>query len=340
MATSRDVARLAGVSQATVSRVLTSRGKVSEATRAKVEAAQAALGYVPHAGAQAMKTQRTHSVGLVVANLMNPFYSELLDAVTRELDAAGYRVLIWNAESASRREAIAAINERAVDGVLFSTATERLLELQAAVDKGRPIVLINRDVPFLKCDTVTSANYAGGRLVADLIVGSGRRRIAHLGGPQDASTFRNRTHGFLESLARAGVVVPADRIVKGLVTHDDSQAAMLRLLERDEPPDAIFCGNDYLAYGVMDALRMRGIEPGEDCWVIGYDDIAPSAWKSYDLTTIRQPTLSMARAGVAMLLARIDAPRAPAQHLEFPCELVVRATTPGVVAPPSEPGAA
>ena len=158
MVTSRDVAELAGVSQATVSRVMSSSPKLSPATRARVQAAMETLGYVPHAGAQAMKTRRTNTIGVVVADLTNPFYPEVLDQLSRELDAAGFRVVIWNAGGGSHHDALKAIREHAVDGVIFTTATEDSLELQAAIEKNSPIVLINRVVEGLECDQVTSSN--------------------------------------------------------------------------------------------------------------------------------------------------------------------------------------
>ncbi|MGX9901418.1 LacI family DNA-binding transcriptional regulator [Arthrobacter sp. SA17] len=208
MVTSKDVAKLAGVSQATVSRVMSSSSQISSSTVERVRAAMETLGYVPHVGAQAMKTRRTNIIGVVVADLTNPFYSEVLDELTRELDAAGFRVVIWNAGGGSHHDALKAISEHAVDGVIFTTATEDSVELQAAIEKKSPIVLINRVVEGLDCDQVTSSNIEGGAAVADYLLANGKTRVAFIGGIENASTSRERGQGFLGRMAEGGRAVP------------------------------------------------------------------------------------------------------------------------------------
>lgn len=329
MVTSRDVAQLAGVSQATVSRVLSSSAKLSPATKAKVHAAMEELGYVPHAGAQAMKTRRTRTIGVVVADLTNPFYPEILDELTRELDAAGYRVVLWNAGGGSHQNALTAIREHAVDGVIFTTATEESVELQTAVEKGSPIVLINRAVDCFGCDQVTSSNLAGGTMVADYLLDNGVTRAAFIGGTLNASTSRDRRAGFLNRMSERGHPVPEELCLQGAFSHDVSAEFMDRFLALPERPQAVFCANDYMAFGALDALRRQGLSAPADCWVIGYDDVEMAAWDSFSLTTVRQPSRKMARVGAHMLLERIQSPDRPQQRMEFPCELIVRGSTRG-----------
>lgn len=326
MVTSRDVAELAGVSQATVSRVMSSSAKLSPATRARVQAAMETLGYVPHAGAQAMKTRRTNTIGVVVADLTNPFYPEVLDELSRELDAAGFRVVIWNAGGGSHHDALKAIREHAVDGVIFTTATEDSLELQAAIEKNSPIVLINRVVEGLECDQVTSSNTAGGAAVADYLLAHGKTRVAFIGGAQNASTSRERGRGFLGRMAEQGHPVPEHFRFDGSFSHDISAQITNRLLSRADQPQAIFCANDHMAFGALDALRAHRIQPA-DCWVIGYDDVDMAAWDSFSLTTVRQPSREMARAGAEMMINRIHSPRRAPQRVNFPCDLIVRGST-------------
>lgn len=327
MVTSRDVAQLAGVSQATVSRVVSSSAKLSPATKAKVEAAMETLGYVPHAGAQAMKTRRTNTVGVVVADLTNPFYSEVLDELSRELDTAGFRVVIWNTGGGSRHNALQAIREHAVDGVIFTTATEDSVELQAAVERNSPIVLINRVVEGLDCDQVTSSNFNGGAAVADYLLSHGRSRVAFIGGLEKASTSRDRGLGFLQRMAESGNPVPGTLQIHGDFSHDLSAEIMSRLLLLPERPQAVFCGNDYMAFGAIDALRASRLAKPEDCWVIGYDDVEMASWESFSLTTVRQPSREMARAGVQLLSDRIHSPGLPSRRVNFPYQLVVRDST-------------
>lgn len=324
MVTSRDVARLAGVSQATVSRVLSSSSKLSPDTAAKVRAAVETLGYVPHAGAQAMKTRRTRTIGVVVDDLINPFYPEILDELTRKLDAAGYRVVIWNAGGDSHVDALAAIRERAVDGVVFTTATEESLELQAAVEQNSPIVLINRIVEGLNCDQVASENAAGGAAVADYLLAHGRTGVALISGTETASTSRDRCAGFLNRMNDHGHPVPAHLQLRGDFSHDRAAQIVDALLQQNPRPTAVFCVNDYMAFGALDALRKNRLSAPDDCWVIGYDDVEMASWESFGLTTVRQPSREMARVGAQLLLDRLQTPDLPVQKVQFPGRLVHR----------------
>lgn len=327
MVTSRDVARMAGVSQATVSRSMSHSSNVAPATRERVLAAMDSLGYVPHAGATAMRTRRTNTIGVVVADLANPFYPEVLDELTRNIAGAGFRVVIWNTGGGSQDDALTAIRERAIDGVAFTTATEESAELRAAVERNSPIVLINRSVSGVDCDQVTSSNRIGGAAVADYLVGSGKMNVAFIGGATNASTSRERSEGFLGRMVELGHPVPEELRFNGEYSYRLSAQITDGLLDRISRPEAIFCANDYMAFGALDSLRANGRSAPTDCWVIGYDDVDMAAWSSFDLTTIRQPSREMARTGAKLLLARIESPDRPTEHVEFPCHLIVRGST-------------
>lgn len=327
MVTSRDVAKAAGVSQATVSRVMSSSGRIRLETRQKVQEAMKELGYIPHAGAQAMKTRRTNTIGVVVAELTNPFYAEVLDELTQFFADANYRVVVWNAGSDSHNDALKAIREHAVDGVAFTTATAESPELQAAVEKSSPIVLINRTLEGVDCDRVSSNNLAGGATVADYLVENRRRKIAFIGGTGTASTSRDRARGFLNRMQELGRPVHRSMRRDACFSHDLSTLAMQDFLALTVRPDAVFCANDYMAFGAMDALRRAGLRAPQDCWVIGYDDVECASWPSFDLTTVRQPSREMARIGAQMLIERIEDPTRPWQWREFPSEIIVRGST-------------
>lgn len=274
-----------------------------------------------------MKTRRTNTVGVVVADLTNPFYAEVLDELTRELDNAGFRVVIWNAGGGSHRDALTAISERAVDGVIFTTATADSVELQTAIERDSPIVLINRVVDGLNCDQVTSDNRAGGATVADYLVANKKNRVAFIGGDEKASTSRDRGCGFLARMAERGYPVPEHLQLQGAFSHGTTVDIVNRLLAGTNRPEAIFCANDYMAFGALDALINNRMSAPEDCWVIGYDDVDMASWSSFNLTSVRQPSREMARAGAQMLLDRIKNPTLPLQRTEFECQLVVRGST-------------
>ncbi|MFT4043934.1 MAG: LacI family DNA-binding transcriptional regulator [Gordonia sp. (in: high G+C Gram-positive bacteria)] len=337
MATSRDVAKLAGVSQATVSRAFTPNGKISDATRQRIVEVAQQLGYVPNLGARAMKTGRTNTIGVVVADLTNPFYPEILDVLTAHLDAAGQKVTLWNSDGPGGEAAIEAINAGSIDGIIFTTVTEASPALQAALDKHRPVVLINRIVDSLSCDQVASDNRVGGTMVADYLVHSGHTKIGLIGGPATVSTARDRTAGFTEHLAAEGITLPASRVRQGEFSHGFGFRAATELLTSPDPPTAIFCSNDLIAFGALDAARALKVSVPQQLWVIGYDDVDMSAWPAFDLTTIHQPSRTMAKAGAEALLARIDNPGSPFTTVTFRSRLVPRGSTAHTPAPPAIP---
>jgi LacI family transcriptional regulator len=327
MVTSRDVARIAGVSQATVSRVMSAPGSVAPATLSRVQTAMRQLGYTPHAGAQLMRTNKAKTVGVVVNDLANPFYSEALDELTRFFNSAGFRVVVWNAGSGSHQDALRAISEYAVDGVVFTTATARSLELQTAVAQHRPVVLINRDVEDVDCDKVLSDNEKGGAQLADFLTEHGRTSVAFIGGDLDASTSRDRERGFYKAMESHGHQVPENLRFRGNFSHEVSAQIAQRLFDRAMPPEAVVCANDFMAFGVLDVLRNRG-RTANECWVLGYDDVEMASWHSFSLTTVRQPSREMTAVGAQMLLDRLLHPAAPSQRVSFPPQLIVRGSTP------------
>lgn len=321
MVTSHDVARAAGVSQATVSRVLAGGDRVTPATAERVRAAMLEVGYVPNVAARTMKTGRTATIGVVVADITNPFYPELLDALSTALAAAGQRMILWNEPGTGEDSAVQAIRGQLVDGVVFTTATRKSAALHAALARNWPVVLVNRGVPRLACDQVTSDNVGGGRAVAAYLAECGHRRLGLITGPDLPSTAVERKRGFLAGLASAGLPEPI--VAPGDFTHAGAWRAAHDLLTGKRPPSAIFGVNDLTAFGAVDAARALG----RDVAIVGYDDVAMAAWESYDLTTVRQPTGEMAAVAVELLLDRIAEPTRPPVRRRFPTELIVRGST-------------
>jgi DNA-binding LacI/PurR family transcriptional regulator len=180
---------------------------------------------------------------------------------------------------------------------------------------GLPVVLFNRGIDGAGLSAVTSDNVAGGRRAAEFLIAGGHARIAHICGWQGSSTGRDRRAGFEAALAARGMQ-PAG-VIDGRYRRDAAQEAARTLMDRTDPPDAIFVGNDFMALAVMDVLRFDlGLSVPDDVSVVGYDDIAQAGWPSYDLTTIRQPARRMVVATVAELLTRIETPgRAPSRIL-------------------------
>lgn len=326
--TSHDVARLAHVSQATVSRVLRQDPKVRPETRDRVLRILAETRYEPNAAARAFRTNRTGSIGVMVARLSYQLYPAMLEAIGAQLARLGQRMIVWDSEHGGDSAASRALRQGIVDGVILTAAT-RESEFLHDVPSGRfPVVLVNRTVDEYASDQVSSDNLGGGRRVAEYLVRCGRKRIALIGGIPRASTIRDRERGFREKLSRLGMDLPPHYCFHSeTFSHASGVQAVTRLLELARRPDAIFCVNDVLAMGAMDGARGRGVRVPEDLWIVGYDDIEIASWGAYDLTTVRQPMEQMVAQAIDLLLARIDTREAPYEHKCLPNELVIRGST-------------
>ena len=325
--TSRDVAQRAGVSQSTVSRVLTGDSRVRSETRQRVQKALDELNYMPNVAARTMKTGRTGAVGVVISRLTNPFYPELLDAVGQALVEAKLHMVVWNAETGGEEEAARSLRERSVDGLILATATEESAWLWGGFAASAPIVLINRTVRSLPFDQVAGDQTSGAAAVARFFIDHGRDPIAVITAPSIPSTTVEREGGFLSALSEAGGIVPHDLVRTPAISHEEGRQAMAGLLRQAEQPKAVFCVSDLLAVGAMDALREFNVQAPEDVWVVGFDDIALASWGSYRLTTVRQPVKEMARLGLQALQRRLDEPDVPPEILRLPTRLIVRDST-------------
>lgn len=332
--TAQDVARLAGVSQSAVSRVFTPGASVSPATVEKVRAAAEKLGYRPDALARAMITGRSRIIGLVVAYLENQFYPLAIEKLSRALQARGYHVLIFMAENATDNvsEVVRELIDYRVDGIITASVSLSNDLTGRLAGQGIPVVNFNRGQEDPRLTDVTSDNVAGGRRATDYLIAAGHRRIAHIMGWQGSSTGRDRAEGFRQAMAAAGLEPVA--MIDGKYDREATIRATRDLFTRADRPDALFVGNDHMAFAAMDELRFGlGLSVPGDVSVIGYDDVPMAAWPAYDLTTIRQPVNRMVRATVEAILGMIEGDVAPQKtHIDGP--LVARGSA---RRPPTDP---
>ncbi len=322
--TSLDVARRAGVSQSAVSRTFTPGASVSKRTREKVEKAAEDLGYRPNSLARAMITGRSRIIGLVVAYLENQFYPVAIERLSRALKDEGYHMLIFLTENSDTMvpEVVNDLLDYRVDAIVTASVAMSD-ELTAQCDAaGIPVVMFNRGQDDERISSVTSDNVSGGRDVANFLLAGGHQRIAHIAGWQESSTGRDRAKGFVEGLAERGeepfIVVDSH--------YDPNEAKRLtrEIFSKQDRPDAVFVGNDHMAFAVMDALRFDiGLRVPSDVSVVGYDDVPISSWAAYDLTTIRQPVNQMVAATVEAVIDRIEGGIQPKQ-VRIPGPLIVR----------------
>jgi LacI family transcriptional regulator len=326
--TSNDIAKELGISQSTVSRALRGDPRVAASTLKRVLDAAQRWNYTPNLAARSLITRRTRTVGVVVSDITNPFYPELLEILHNEFALADYRTILLNERTDAQFEQHVAelINGGAVDGLVYVSAVVGM-PLSGRGSSARPAVLLNREIDSETTDVVVSDNRGGGRAVAQAIVELGHRRIALIAGPENTSTSRDRELGFTEELKAAGV--PLDRRLRrvGQYSHASGYQWGLDLLAADPRPTAIFAGNDVLAFGALDAARRLGIRVPEELSIVGFDDIDMAGWEAFNLTTARQPLAEMARAAAKVLLERIEAeePLGPRRRV-FPVDLVRRAT--------------
>lgn len=309
--TSLQVARRAGVSQSAVSRVFTPGASVSKETVKKVRDAARALGYRPNILARAMVSGRSRIIGLVVGYLENYFYMEALEKLSEALQARGYHILIFMAAKTSGLvdHVVDEILDYQVDGIIMASvamSSDISSRCQAA---GVPVVLFNRSQDLDGIAAITSDNFAGGRKVAEFLVAGGHKRIGYIAGWQGASTQRDREAGFKAGLEKAGLDIASRKL--GEFKSEQAREAARQMFDvpASERPDAVFVANDHMALAVMDVLRHElGLRICEDVSVVGYDDVPPAAWPSYELTTIRQRANLMVAETVSTLLAHIEEP--------------------------------
>ncbi|MFF9377852.1 LacI family DNA-binding transcriptional regulator [Streptomyces griseoluteus] len=324
MASIKDVAAAAGVSVATVSRVLNAHPSVSAEARSRVLAAVAELGYRPNAVARSLRTDQTHALGLIISDVLNPYFTELARSVEEEARALGYSVIIGNADERPdlQDHHIRTLLDRRIDGLLVSPADGASPLLQDAARGGTPMVFVDRWVPDLDVPVVRSDGRAAVRELVAHLYALGHRRLAIIAGPGSTTTGSERVEAFREAMADHGLDLPDAYTGQG-----DFQAASGRrvtegFLDLPEPPEAVFAADNLMALGALDAIRARGLRVPEDIALAAFDDIPWFVHTDPPVTAIAQPTGELGRAAVRALVARIEE-REP-ESAAFPARLVVR----------------
>lgn len=319
---SRDIAREAGVSQSTVSRVLNKSPSISPATVARVEAAMAKLGYSRNAAARTLITGRSNLIGLVVSNIANPFYPEVIEAIVATAAQQDYNVILCNTQEdpALQLAYLDLLLEHQVDGaILTSSFMDAGEQLEQVVVAGTPLVLVNRTSTDSFCDSVHLDNEKAGHLATAHLLDLGHERVGYIGGHQGTSTNQRRFDGYVRAHTERGLEVERRLVQHGQFTAENGRRQAARLLVAQRPPTALVCADDLIAMGAMDAVLDAGLTIPGDVAVVGFDDIPAAALRQVSLTTIRQPAAEMGRRAVELLLDRITG-----QDDGRPVEVVLR----------------
>ncbi len=326
-----DVAGRAGVSRATVSRVLNAYPHVRPRVRAAVQRAMRTLGYRPDQVARSLARRETKSLGLVVADITNPFYAETARAIVETARGHGYNVILCNTDNLPRlqEEYLEVLRQRRVDGIILGSVFLDDPAVEALVEAGYPCVMYNRRLRSGRGNYIVLDNVRASHDLTRHLLGLGHRRIAFIAGLRELSTAAERLQGYRAALRAARL--PADpRLIRpGAFKAEMAQRAAQELLKLPRRPTAIVAGNDLMALGVMQAAGDVGLLVPEDLAVVGFDDIEIAAHRQVQLTTMAQQKAEMGRMAVVWLLEVIRDPRRyarqPLQQILAPT-LVVRRT--------------
>lgn len=351
--TIRDIAHLAGVSTATVSRVMNQKPEVDPATRERVLGVIQKYGFVPNVTATSLAGGRSPLLGVLVPSLTWPLMPEIIQGVAEAIERSSYELVLYNFSHRTDRSRLIdrILSARLIQGLLAvypdgiasaestapvkHTASDHLRELYA---HGFPIVMLDDQNPPDTLPWVGPDNRGGAYDAVRHLVGHGHRRIAYIQGPLQYQCSHDRFAGYQQALAEAGIPLDPTLIAQGDFTTPSGAAAASQLLALDERPSAVFAANDQMAHGVLDVADAAGLRLPDDLAVVGFDDISLSVHTHPALTTVRQPFADMGRSAVELLLAMVSEPRPssviaahgveirPPAHVQWPTTLVVRAS--------------
>jgi LacI family transcriptional regulator len=328
----RDVATEAGVSVGTVSNVLNKPAEVSAEATARVQAAIDKLGYVRNDAARRLRAGVSSTVGFVVLNGQNPFFNDVVRGAEDEASRHGIAVLVGNTDEDTAREGLYLdlFEEQAVRGVLISPYGDITQRLRRLRERNIPAVLVDRmnfDGAF---SSVAVDSIAGGRIAAEHLIETGRRRLAFVGGPFDMRQVRDRLEGARWAVENADADVDIEVVTTRALTVDEGVEAGRRLLERPraQRPDALFAANDLVALGLLQALVVDGaVLVPDEIALIGFDDIAFAGAAAVPITSVRQPSRMIGQTALRILLEEWSDPGLIPRQTAFRPELVVRRST-------------
>jgi len=326
-----DVAKRVGVSTATVSRALNGTGQIAPATRALIDDAVRELGYQPNGLARGLRTKSTQTIALLVPDITNPFYPHLVSGVQALVRRRGYTMLLASAEgdAAGEMEYLELFRAKGVDGALVIGMSVPKEQIAQTVADGFPIVSLDRDIDSPDVPLVRLDNRGGARQATDHLIGLGHRAIAHVAGPQRLALSRERLAGYTGALKTAGVAYDDRLVTESDFTEQGGYDSARALLASGVGFSAVFCGNDLMAVGAMNALIESGHAVPGDVSVIGFDDLPLATYTTPRLTTMHQPAVELGEKAAALLIDVIKGRRraAKAGDVVLSARLVERAST-------------
>ncbi len=320
-----DVARLAGVSQPTVSRALRGYAFVSADTRERVLDAARQLGYVPHPQTKPSISMRADQIAIVSTDWDSPFYPHLVAPLQREFNAVGYSTVLFT-EKVDETLLLRRLIDRQIAGVILTSSCLESTIPRELTKHRVPTVLVHRALDQVAADSCTVDNYYGGRLAATALVDHGHQRVGLICGPKNTNTGRDREAGFRAVFADNETPLTAEFVRRGPYAYDTGYHGAMSLLTDHPEITAIFCANDVIALGAHSCVKSQGLRVPEDLSIVGFDDSPIASWEAFNLTTVHCDVSMMAERGVSMLLERIGDPDRPHQRVIVEPTLVHRQT--------------
>lgn len=306
--TIKDVAARACVSLATASRAFGGSGYVSAATRKRVHQAARELGYKPHATARSLKLRRTHAIGLVITDVVNPFYAQVASSVLESAKHLGYHVILaaTDEDSGLEKEYLDVLMETRVDGILAVPTGRNLRSWREAVALGIEVAFVDRELKGMRDADVTLVdNRAGAYAATTYLAGLGHTRIGIINGPASTTTGSGRLRGYYDALKDAGLPVDPGLVCIGSFKRESGFEAARQLLRLERPPTALFAANNVLAESVLFAVREQGLGVPADISLVLFDDIPWASLVSPSLTVVAQPTSALGSVAATQLIDRL-----------------------------------
>lgn len=326
--TIHDIARELKISASTVSRALNDNPRISLKTKEKIKAVADKLGYRPNTLASNLRNKKSNTIGIVVPLINRYFFSSVISGVEDIAFKAGYNVVISQSNDLAAKEIsiVQSMFSNRVDGLIISIAMQSINfdHLKLFKRKHIPLVFFDRAVPEIETDKIVVDDFAGAFKVTQHLIDQGYKRIAHLAGPQNLTTYLDRKNGYIEALRANEITFDESLINVSTLTSEDGVPAIEKLMSLPNPPDAVFCGNDTTALSIMMYLRDKGIRIPEEVGIVGFSNEPFSKVVSPSISTIIQPGFAMGQKAAELIISKIENKDRNFQTITLPTELVVR----------------
>jgi DNA-binding LacI/PurR family transcriptional regulator len=327
--TAKDVAERAGVSFATVSRVINNRESVSPEIRDKVQQAIKALGYRPSRAAQLLRAKRGHVLGLIISDIQNPFFTAVARGIEDVAYQHGYSLILCNTDEDSDKEQLYldVMRAEAVAGVILATTVEDNPSVGRLVENGIPVVAIDRHLNDPNIDSVMVDSVQGTLEAMSHLIDMGHRRIGLICGPKTITTMCERHAGYILAHQQHGLSLSPELMRFGSLKQAGGYACAQELLQLPSPPTALFAANNLMALGALHAIHERGLGVPQDISIISFSDMPWASLLQPPLTVIAQPDYELGQKAAELLLERLDKPYKPVSSLQLGLQMIVRSST-------------